>query len=96
MNDNKIQQLRTYFEKEKKGITVCTERDFDTRDWKFRFDKDDRIAHMLRISYVMIQDNPVQGIIQKLEEQSWKQVLEHAGTKQVVFTSQGFKLSASA
>lgn len=94
MAGSKVEELHKYLETESPGLSVEVGWDNDLRACSFRFDKGASVAHLLKISQVLLDDYAVPEIIGKLEGARWKSVLQQAGRNPVIFTGTGFKSPA--
>lgn len=94
MELNKVEQLRQYLQAQMPGLAVRPDPDFDTKDWKFRFEKAERAAHVLVVTQQVLADNSAGEIITELEAQGWKGALDILQSRPLVLTSRGFQLAA--
>lgn len=90
----KVEQLRQYLQAQMPGLAVRPDPDFDTKDWKFRFEKAERAAHVLVVTQQVLADSSVEEIIAELEEQDWQGALDLLQTRPLALTSRGFRLAA--
>jgi len=92
----KVDEIRDYFEGSFPGISIHTNSEIDTRNVAFRFDKGTEVLHVLKITNKVLEDSTTAEVVRKLEDEKWREVLNEAGNKPVILTSQGFKFQQAA
>lgn len=92
VQSDKVNALKEYFEGQYPGAWVRADWDSDLLAWAFRFVSGSGSPGSLRIPLQVIEDAPVSQVIADLERSHWKEVLETAGSRRVIFTSKGFQL----
>lgn len=88
----KVEELKHYFQSECSDLALVTKWDNDFLAYAFRFDREAEVVHLLMISHVVLDDNTVPQIIEKMTKHSWKEVLKNKGKTPVIYTSKGFQI----
>ena len=88
----KIRELTRYLEGQVSETSIQTAHDFDRDSETFRFDKDRRVLHLLKIPRETLDDYTAEMIIREMEKCKWKSALTTAGTTPIIFImGKGFK-----
>ena len=92
-SQNETDYLREYFRRSMPDFVVMFDSDTDLRAAGFRFDGDQGLNYLLKISREAIEDNTTTGLVQCLEAAKWREVISQLPSdKYALFTRQGFTI----
>jgi len=83
----RIDEMILVLRREMPRYSVVAASDFDRGAVTFRFDRDGRIQHILKISEELLSDYSPSEILNRLETAQWRRELTTAGRNPILLTS---------